>query len=251
MALGVPAYTSSSVRTLAEDRRGGARLVLGCLLVACMQAVVLQAHAQSAARKSLSSHERAELAAGKLVVRPTTERRFTLKLIGGSSYQVVDATPDAVFRALLDTRYYAKMLPAVSGAELVSEQSDARRVRIDHKKGPLGVSYRMLLRIDRARRDIGFKLNDPLDSGVRAAWGFLTVHPYGASKSLIAYGVMADPGDGILVGLARGVIHDWLLRVPEQVRKFVESPTGRKLYGARSTGAARELQRAQPQQRTP
>jgi hypothetical protein len=245
------AYTSSRVRTLADDKRRSARLMLGCLLVACMQAVTLPAEAQSTARKPLSAAERAQLAAGKLVVRPTTERRMALKLIGGSSYQVVDAVPDAVFRALLDTRYYEKMLPAVTGAELVSEQADARRVRIDHKKGPLGVSYRMLLRIDRARRDIGFKLNDPLDSGIRAAWGFLTVHPYGATKSLISYGVMADPGDGLLVGLARGVIHDWLLRVPEQVRKFVESATGRSLYGARSAGAARQLHGAQPQQRAP
>lgn len=205
--------------------------------------------AEDSARAPFTRAERAQLEAGQLVVRPVEERRFALRLIGGSSYQVVRAAPDAVFRALLDTERYQHMLPAVSGAALVSATPELRRVRIDHKKGPLGISYRMALSIDAARRDIGFKLNDPLNSGLRAAWGFVSVHPYGAGRALIVFGVMADPGDGLVVGLARGIIHEWLLRTPEQVRKFVESARGRALYA--SSGRAGQLDGGQLQQRAP
>jgi hypothetical protein len=41
---------------------------------------------------------------------------------------------------------------------------------------------------------------------------------------------MADPGDGILVGLLRGVVQEWMLQVPRQVKKFVESHEGRARY---------------------
>jgi hypothetical protein len=230
------------------------------VLASCLQAAPAATSAQPVARKPFSQEERARLAAGELVVRKVTEQRFALRLLGGSSWQVIKAPPEGVFRALLETRHYPRMLPTVSGAELLSDHDDLRRVRLEHKKGPLGITYRLALRVDRARRDVSFKLNDALNSGVRAAWGFLTVHPHGEGQTLLAYGVMVDPGDGLLVGLARGVIHDWLMRTPEQIRKFVESPTGRVLYGSAtvpSSSAAsgvrggRHVDGGQLQQRAP
>lgn len=230
------------------------RVALFCLFASCLQ--VAPAPLRAEARKPFSEEERKRLASGDLVVRKVEERRATARLIGGSSWQVIKAPPESVFRALLDTRHYNRSLPTVSGAELVSEHEDFRRVVIEHKKGPLGIRYRMALRLDRGRRDIGFRLNDPLDSGLRAAWGFLTVHPHGNGHSLLAYGVMADPGDGLIVGLARGVIHEWLMRVPEQVRKFVESASGRVLYGSgtsalSSARGGRELDGRKLEQRAP
>ena len=239
-----------------RDRRRRAspsRFALFCLFATWLHGA--PAFAENVARKPFTSDERARLLAGELVTRPVTEQRFALRLIGGSSWQIIDAPPDSVFRALRDTRNYPRMLPAVSGAELVSEHADLRRVRIDHKKGPIGISYRLALRVDPRRRDVGFKLNDAMNSGARAAWGFLTVHAHGKGQTLLAYGVMADPGDGLIVGLARGVIQEWLLRVPEQIRKFVESPKGRVLYGTpgvvQSAPGRRQLDGGEAQQRAP
>jgi hypothetical protein len=235
---------------IARTRRVRALGALG-VLTACL-AVALTAGAQSAVTQPFSAEERARLANGELVSRPVTERHSGLRLLGGSSWQLIDATPDAVFRTLLETRFYHRMLPAVSGAKLISAQGNTRRVRIEHKKGPLGVAYRLALQIDPVRRDITFKLNDRLESGMRAAWGFLTVHPYGAQKTLLAYGVMADPGDGLLVSMVRGVIHEWLMKVPLQVKRFVEGSTGRAF--ARESGAARvcaDVDGGQPQKCAP
>lgn len=205
---------------------------LGPWLLLLLALVPAALQAQSVARAPFSGREREELSAGKLVSRPSRERRGDLRLIGGASWQVVRATPDALFRALLDTDHYPRMFPGLSRAELVSSHETLRRVRFEHKKGPLGVSYRLALQIDAQRRDITFKLNDPLDSSLRAAWGFLSVREFGVGKTLLSYGVMADPGDGLVVGLVRGVIHDWLLKVPQTVRWFVEGKSGRALYGS-------------------
>ena len=216
----------NACRTERVQRAGLQLALLGLLVVG----VAAPCRAQA---KPFSTEERAQLAKGELVTRPVQERRGSLRLIGGSSWQVIDATPAAVWRAMLDTKNYPHMLPGVSGATLVSEQQDLRRVRISHKLGPLGASYRLAFKLDPERRDISFKLNDRLDSGMRAAWGFITVHPHGARRALVSYGVMADPGEGLIVGLARRLIHTWLLRVPRTLMRFVEGPTGRKLYGSR------------------
>lgn len=211
------------------------QLALAALLAATPRSPS-RAQERTGARAPFSADERARLAKGELVTRPVEERRGALRLIGGHAWQVVDAPPDGVWRAMLETKFYPRMLPAVSGATLVSKDESLRRVKISHKLGPLGVSYRLAFKLDPARRDMTFKLNDALDSGMQASWGFITAHAYG-NKTLIAYGVMADPGDGLLVGIARRVMHTWLLRVPWTMKRFLEGPTGSGLYGYRAQRA--------------
>ena len=227
---------------------------LGLLLISVLCASAF-AHAEDVARRPFSEEEKKKLVAGDLVTRPTEERRGDLRLLGGAAWQVINAPPDAVFRALLDTAHYHKLLPTVSRATLVTEAPTQRRVTLEHKKGPLGIAYRIALTIDAPKRDITFKLNDRLESGMRAAWGFLAVTPYG-NKSLLSYGIMADPGEGLIVGLVRSTIHGWMMRVPRQIRWHVESSEGRARYGyssglVRSCTGVRQLDGGQAQQCAP
>ncbi|MDB4985249.1 MAG: hypothetical protein JWN04_427 [Myxococcaceae bacterium] len=241
---------------LQSRARARAAIALGLALLACSFVSTLSL-AEDATRKPFSEDEKKRLVAGQLVTRPVSERRGDLRLIGGSSWQVIKAPPEVVLRALLDTKSYDKLLPTVTGASLVTEAPTMRRVRVEHKRGPLGIAYRLALTIDAQRHDINFKLNDRLDSGMRAAWGYLTATPYGQNQTLLSYGVMADPGDGLIVGIVRGVIHEWMLKVPAQVRRHVESKQGRALYGSgllRSCGSgsgSRNLDGGQAQQCAP
>src|SRR5262245_42406416 len=91
--------------------------------------------------RPFSSDELAQLRSGQLVKRASSEHRGTLQLMGGSSWQLIDAPPDAVYRALLDTAKYNRMLPAVTASKLVNEQAGARVIRLEHKRGPIGLSY--------------------------------------------------------------------------------------------------------------
>ena len=48
-------------------------------------------------------------------------------------------------------------------------------------------------------------------------------------KTLLAYGVMADIGGGFLMGSMRDSVHEWMLRTPWMIKRFVEG-SGRKIY---------------------
>jgi hypothetical protein len=176
-----------------------------------------------------TSQERAQLAREELVERRTSVRRGDSLLIGGTSWQVIDASPEVVWQALLDTPHYPRMLPQVAAARVVKNQGNARLVFLRHRGLIVQPSYYIALRIDRPHHDITFRLDESRPHSVRAATGFYEVHAYGAHKTLLVYGVMADVGAGLLVAFARPSIHEWMMKVPWMVKRFVEG-SGRYIY---------------------
>ncbi len=204
------------------------------MFVVCFTLVLLGtgafAWAQSAARDPFSADELSRLRKGQLVVRPSPEKRGDQSLLGGASWQLVKRPADIVWRAVLDTHYYHKMIPTVTSAKSVASREGKRVVQLEHKAGPIAVRYNVSMHVYPDRHDITFALAPKQSSGPRSAWGFISVRPYGPQQTLIAYGVMADPGDGLLITFLRGTVQEWILRVPEQMRKFIESDTARALY---------------------
>jgi hypothetical protein len=182
--------------------------------------------------RDLSSEERASLAAGALVSRPLAERRGTLDLLGGTSYQVIDAPLNVVWNALLDTQYYHRMMPRVLEARLVQSGPDQnqRTVYMRQGAGPFVRAYYLNVHIRQDQGDISFSVDEHRPHDLRAAWGFYNVKPYGDGKrTLLAYGVMADLNVGALATFVKGDVHEWLLKVPWTVKRFVEG-SGRYIY---------------------
>ncbi|MET0384961.1 MAG: SRPBCC family protein [Polyangiales bacterium] len=180
--------------------------------------------------RDLSSEERASLAAGGLVSRPLVERRGSLELMGGTSYQVIDAPMRVVWNALLDTQYYHRMMPRVLEARLVSEESEKRTVYMRQGAGPFERAYYLTVQMSEALGEIKFSVDDRRPHDLRAAWGFYNVRPYAeGKKTLLAYGVMADLKIGALGAWLRDDVHEWLLKVPWTVKRFVEG-SGRHIY---------------------
>jgi len=181
--------------------------------------------------RDLSSEERASLAAGALVSRPLSERRGSLDLLGGTSYQVIDAPLRVVWDALLDTQYYHRMMPRVLEARVVQGGPEKRTVYMRQGAGPFVRAYYLNVHIREAQGDISFSVDAQRPHDLRAAWGFYNVRPYGegGKRTLLAYGVMADLNVGALGSLVRGDVHEWLLKVPWTVKRFVEG-SGRHIY---------------------
>jgi ribosome-associated toxin RatA of RatAB toxin-antitoxin module len=153
-----------------------------------------------------------------------------MHLLGGSSWQVIDATPEVVWAALLDTQYYPRMMPQVLEARLVESRDSQRTVYMRQgRAGLMERAYYLKVNLDADRKDISFAIDERRPHDLRAAWGFYTVRPYDGGRTLLAYGIMADLGDGLLLGLVRDEVHDWMLRTPWMVKRFVEN-TGRHLY---------------------
>jgi hypothetical protein len=193
--------------------------------------------------RDFSSQERASLDSGALVSRPMSERRGSLDLMGGTSYQVIDAPLRVVWSALLDTRYYHRMMPRVLEAKLVSEGADQRTVFMRQGAGPFERNYYLTVHIREDRGDITFSVDEHRPHDLRAAWGFYNVRPYAdGSKTLLAYGVMADLDVGTLGSWLKGDVHEWLLKVPWTVKRFVEG-SGRYIYKQAWRGAQAAIAR--------
>jgi hypothetical protein len=138
-----------------------------------------------------------------------------------------------VWRALLDTQYYQRMLPELSEAHVIRETprgpGQQRIVTLTHGRGPAVASYSLTMQIDEKHRDIAFRMDETRPHDIRAAWGFYTVRPHGAGRTLLVFGVLTDPGDGLFKMVLRPAVQDWALRVPWMVKRFVEG-SGRYIY---------------------
>ena len=199
------------------------------LSVAALLLVAVQAKA-GLSSSSFTPEEWRKLEAGELVLRPTSREQGSTRLMGGSSWQIIDAAPDAVWRALLDTSHYHKMMPQVLEARVVGKKDNVRTVFLRQgAKGLAEAKYYLRVSVHEDRHDITFTVDDKRPRELlRSAWGFYTVRPY-RDRTLLAYGVMADIGTGIMAGIMRSNVHEWMLRTPWLIKRFIEG-SGRKLY---------------------
>lgn len=190
----------------------------------------------------LNPSELGALARGQLVQRMSERRQGSLDLMGGSSWQVVDAPRDVVWSAFRDVSNYKRMLPAVSRASVVARRGADTVVRIEHELGPSTPAYHMRMTADAEKYDLSFVLDRSHRNALRAGWGFVSVHEWandtGRAQSLVVFGCMIDPGEGVFSLLLRPRVHEWLLRIPQTVKRFVERD-GRSLY-ARAWASSRD-----------
>jgi hypothetical protein len=193
------------------------------LLAAVLLSVV--AHAREAESRELSADEQAQLHAGKLVVRSEQATRGSAHLIGGLSWQVVDASVDEVWRALSNVGAYPKFLPAVSEARVVETfggSGSHQRLFVRHETPFLDTSYYVLTRTEVGTHTFSFRLDRSRAAAMNDAWGELRVSPYEPGKSVVSLAIMADLGSGLVARLVRSQVHEWMLRIPEQLKHYVE-----------------------------
>jgi hypothetical protein len=113
---------------------------------------------------------------------------------------------------------------------LVEGGTGQRTVFIRQGAGLLQRAYYLTVRISEGQHDISFRVDERRPHDLRAAWGFYQLRPYAdGSKTLLSYGVMADLNVGMLASWFRDDVHDWLLKVPWTVKRFVEG-SGRHIY---------------------
>ena len=207
------------------------RLGYSAVVLATLCGAMWPSFSASAGRaREFSAQERQQLQAGELVQRPASQRRGDLELTGGASWQVIDASPEVVWQALLDTQHYPRMMPRVLEARVVGSSGRGRTVFMRQgAEGWVEKRYFLKVRVDEQRRDITFTIDDQRPHDLRAAWGFYTVRPYGQGQTLLAYGVMADLGGGVLESLVRDSVQEWMLKTPWMIKRFVEG-SGRYIY---------------------
>ncbi|MGF1465731.1 MAG: SRPBCC family protein [Sandaracinaceae bacterium] len=187
-----------------------------------LAALLLVSSAALAQGDGFSLAEVHSLDAGELVRRPIMRRRGGLTLIGGTSYQIVEQPVGATWEVLSDLDQYGRMLRSAEEVRVVSSDGERAVLHIRHRYGPVHAQYHLRMALDHEAQAIRFRLDPRRPSDLRAAWGFLETRPYGDGEhTLLTWGVMADPGGGLLGGLIRGQIQGWMLEVPSDIRRFI------------------------------
>ncbi len=183
--------------------------------------LVGSSHAQ--AKDDFSAAERVKLERGELVVRQRQERRGPLHLVGGTSFQLMDASPEVVWSTVMNTREYRHFIPFLHRARIVRETRTTRRIQVRHQKGPLVVGYTLDVSYNRFGRAAQFRVDTEAPSDLRAGWGFFSVRRYDDRRTIITYGIMADVGGGVISGILRPQVHEWMMRIPNELRRYLQS----------------------------
>lgn len=218
-----------------EDRTGNVSLPAmrrKVLTVGLLMAIALSGmatlHAQ-ASSGAFTAGETAQLKRGELVMRQEARRQGELQLIGGTSWQIIDLPADAVWSAVRDTDRYDRFVPELKQARLIEENGRQRMVAMRHESGPVEAKYTLKMRFTNDQKMAQFRLDRTRPHDIREGWGFFMVKPYGKKKSMLTFGVMADVGTGLVAGIVRSQVHEWMLRIPGQLKRYVEG-SGRARY---------------------
>ncbi len=185
--------------------------------------------AESSKEQSFTDEERARLAAGRLVKRPRAEVRDGWNMIGGQAWQVIDAPPEAVWKAANDLPRYTEMVPGLSESNVTERRGRVAHVVLRHVYGAIDFSYPLRFEFRPEERIAVFRLDHSKKSDLRAGWGFVRVRPWKGGKTLLTFSALVDIGDGILVSIIRSAVRGYMLIIPRTAKQFIEGE-GRPIY---------------------
>lgn len=192
------------------------------LLATALVLTALTGGKAAAQAEELTPSEQRRLDAGELVRRNLTREDGDASYFGGLSWQVIDASPDAVWNALSHTEDFPSMFPRLAAAQEVAHRGNEKIIHMEHRFGMIDAGYYVRAKFARERGQISFRLEPGRPGSLKAAWGFFIVKPRPDGRTLLAYACMVDVGAGVLNAVFRPTVHDWMLRVPTTIKQFIE-----------------------------
>lgn len=177
----------------------------------------------AAAQRSsgFDADERAALLAGELVRRDQSHREAGRMIYGGASWQRLDEPPERVWARVTELRALTELIPSVDDARVVHEREDEsgneRLVWIHHSYGIAETAYHVRMRLDHARRTLSFELDPSRPHDIDAGRGHLELTPY-RGGTIVAWGMLVDPGPGLVMDLFGPMLSEWLLLPPRCLR---------------------------------
>jgi ribosome-associated toxin RatA of RatAB toxin-antitoxin module len=194
------------------------------LLALGLVTVGLVTSAAPATPPELSVDQRRRLAAGEVVVRDGMPPGASASARGGTALAIVRASPEQVWRVLIDYPGHPRYYPRVVAAEVV--QSDERHavVRYWVGIGPVSFSFHMDKFLDPQRRRIDWRLADGYGHGMfRENSGYWQVDE-AERASLVTYAIAVRTRlPSFLTGSAE---RESLVETMTSLRKLVEEGGG-------------------------
>jgi ribosome-associated toxin RatA of RatAB toxin-antitoxin module len=184
----------------------------------------LVTESRAASLRAFSDDERRRLAAGEVLLQDTLPPGASKEARGGTAFAVVRASPDEVWRVLVDYPGHVRYYPRVVAAEVV--ESSARRVVVRYEVGvgPFSFNFHMDKYPDPQRRRIEWRLAEGRGHGMfRENSGYWQVDEADRT-SLVTYAIAVRTMLPTFVTL--GAERDSLLDTITSMRKLVEEGGG-------------------------
>lgn len=197
---------------------------MALLTFAMCAAITLGGHLHARAEGGgFSEAERASLAEGDLVSRPSVQNLDGAEWLGGTSFRVIDRPMSEVWTALGDVATYPYMLPATREARLEDEEPGARIVRVLQSSMGVEARYSLRLTTDASTHEIHFELDTRRPHDIEGARGFIEVRPFPGhpGQTLVTWAVRVRL-PGTIVTLFRESVQLWLMRVPSTLKEYLE-----------------------------
>lgn len=197
-----------------------ARLILGLLVFAAMWIP------GAAKADTFTAEEQAALDGGEVVRHPLAASPETRGYLGGTSYVVIDAPPDVVWRAMQDFSAYPRIFPKTLSTEVISDRGSRKVVRMVQGNSWISISFYVLYRIDPQARKVSWSLVEDQPHDLQDTRGYWQVEAHGAGRSLITYVNVINIGETAVLALFHEAIQNGLLGVPGNLRDWVQGPDG-------------------------
>jgi ribosome-associated toxin RatA of RatAB toxin-antitoxin module len=152
----------------AGGRTRGARhpVLRGLLALALLTSGLVAVAAPATPPSSLTDDERRRMAAGEVIVHDVMPPGASEAARGGTAFALVRATPEQVWRILVDYPGHYRYYPRVEAAEVVVSDERHAIVRYQVGIGPFSFSFYMDKYPDPGRRRIEWRLADGYSQGL-------------------------------------------------------------------------------------
>jgi hypothetical protein len=208
-----------------------ARFILALLLFATLWI-------PGAKADTFTTDEQSALDRGEVVRHPLTPGPETQGYLGGTSYVVIDAAPEVVWRAMQDFSSFPQIFPKTLAAEMISDRGDRKVVRMVQGNSWISISLYLLYRLDEETRKVSWSLIEDQPHDMEDSRGYWQVDAYGEGKSLVTYVNVISLGDIAALSLFADAIQNGLLGVPGNLRDWVQGPHGAVYRGEGTATAA-------------
>ena len=199
------------------------RRVLG--LVLAMTIAALSSSPRLAHADGLTASELSSLTRGETVTRPVTFEPNGQRFVGGVTYSILNTTPEALFSLLDKVDAYVEVLPRTKYAEKVAGPAPDLFIELHQGNALIDAAYTVRIRKEPEKKRIRFWLEPSRPHAIDDAWGFfryeLLAKENGESRILLTYGALVDVGPGMLRSMYEDRVRDAMLRVPENLRRYL------------------------------
>jgi ribosome-associated toxin RatA of RatAB toxin-antitoxin module len=209
-------------RRRGSDRRGPG--VMRVLLALVLVGGALGSPAWPGPPSDLSDDQRRQLAAGEVVVRDALPPGASKTARGGTALAVVRASPEQVWRILVDFPGHSRYYPRVVAAEVVESNERQVVVRYEVGIGPFAFNFHMNKYPDPRRRRIEWHLAEGRANGLfRENSGYWQVEAADRA-SLVTYAIAVRTM--VPAFLTLGAERDSLTETMTGMRKLAEAGEG-------------------------